>query len=48
MFYRYDTTRHRAFFGYHGKQSFADAPSRADGLRIAFVWLRLQLRASAA
>ena len=48
MRYHYDTTRRRAYFAYHGKQSFADAPSRADGLKIAFAWLRVQLRASAA
>ena len=34
MFYRYDTARRRAYFGYRGKQSFTDAPSRTDGFKL--------------
>ena len=46
MTYRYDTTRRRAYFGYHGKQSFVDAPSRADGFKVALESLRYQMKNS--
>ena len=48
MRYHYDEQRRRAYFSYHGKQSFVDAPNSAEGFRAAFVWLRWQLRANAA
>ena len=48
MFYRYDTARRRAYFGYRGKQSFTDAPNRAEGFKLALAWLRCQMMNTAA
>jgi len=43
MKYHYDTTRGRAYFGYGGKQSFADIP-RSDGIHAAIEWLSHQIK----